>query len=491
VSGNEILVNVTPQEVRVAVVENGLLQDVHVERPSSRGIVGNIYKGRVNRVLPGMQAAFIDIGLERAAFLHASDVHTPGGTVEAEAPHQEERPIAELLSEGDEVVVQVNKDPLGTKGARVSTQITLPSRHLVYMPYLERVGVSRRIESPEERERLKAELEALHTPEDPGGFIVRTVSEGAEGEAFEADVRFLRRLWQTISERIPKAPVPGLVHQDFTLPMRAMRDMVDESVDRIRIDSRETWESVSEFVERFVPEVADRIEYYPGERPIFDLYSVEEDIQRGLERSVSLKSGGHLVIDQTEALTTIDVNTGAFVGKRTLEETILKTNLEAAQSIARQLRLRNIGGIIVVDFIDMERADHQERVHQAFAEALSRDKAKTNLVGFSELGLVEMTRKRTRESLGRLMCEPCPYCQGRGEVRSLQTVCYEVFREILREARQYPAEQLLVIANPGVVDRLLDEESKGLADLEAFIGKSITLRSEAGYTQEQYDVVVL
>ncbi|MFA9460407.1 ribonuclease G [Thiohalorhabdus methylotrophus] len=488
-SGSEILINVTPQEVRVAIVENGLLQEVHIERPRSRGIVGNIYKGRVGRVLPGMQAAFIDIGLEKAAFLHASDVLPPEGT---DLPRNGEEPkITDLLSEGDEVVVQANKDPLGTKGARVSTQITLPSRFLVYMPYIERVGVSRRIETAEERTRLKETVEALHPPEEPGGFIVRTVSEGVRSEEFERDVRFLRRLWESLQQDIRAVRAPALVHEDFTLPMRAMRDMVDEQMDKVRIDSRETWDQIQTFARDFVPEVADRIEYYPGERPIFDLYSVEEEIQRSLDRTVYLKSGGYLVIDQTEALTSIDVNTGGFVGRKTLEETILKTNLEATQAIARQLRLRNLGGIIIIDFIDMEKSDHQERVFRALEYALSRDRSKSHLVGFSELGLVEMTRKRTRESLERTMTESCPYCQGRGVVKSLQTVCYEIFRETLREARQYPAEQLLILANPSVVDLLLDEESKGLADLEAFIGKSITLRSEAGYTQEQFDVVVL
>ncbi len=488
-TGGEVLINVTPQEVRVAIVENGLLQEVHIERPRSRGIVGNIYKGKVVRVLPGMQAAFVDIGLEKAAFLHASDVLPPEG---ADLPRNGEEPrITDLLAEGNEVVVQVNKDPLGTKGARVSTQLTLPSRFLVYMPFLDRVGVSRRIGDPEERARLKEVLEGIHPPEEPGGFIVRTVSEGVSETDFERGVRFLRRLWESLQERAGSARAPALVHEDFTLPMRAMRDMVDEQVDRVRIDSRETWDRIQTFARDYVPEIAGRIEYYPGERPVFDLYSVEEEIQRSLDRTVYLKSGGHLVIDQTEALSAIDVNTGGYVGKKTLEETILKTNLEAAQTIARQLRLRNLGGIIIIDFIDMEKAEHRERVFRALESALSRDRAKSQVMGFSELGLVEMTRKRTRESLERIMTEDCPYCGGRGVVKSLETVCYEIFRETLREARQYPAEQLLILANPSVVDMLLDEESKGLADLEAFIGKSITLRSEAGYTQEQFDVVVL
>ncbi len=488
-SGNEVLVNVTPQEVRVAIVEHAILQEVHVERPSARGIVGNIYKGRVNRVLPGMQAAFIDIGLEKAAFLHASDVQPPE---DAGVPEGGEEPrITDLLAEGDEVVVQVHKDPIGSKGARVSTQITLPSRFLVYMPFLDRIGVSRRIEDPEERERLKEAVTACHPPEEPGGFIVRTVSEGVIGEDFQRDVRFLRRLWDSLREHLQESRAPSLVHEDFTLPMRAMRDMVDDQVDRVRIDSRETWKQTQAFVYDFVPEVASRIEYYAGERPIFDLYSVEEEIQRALRRTVYLKSGGYLVIDQTEALTAVDVNTGGFVGQRTLEETVLKTNLEATHTLARQLRLRHLGGIIIIDFIDMDRPEHRERVFRALEHALSHDRAKCHVVGFSELGLVEMTRKRTRESLERTLTEDCPYCHGRGVVKSLRTVCYEIFRETLREARQYPAEQLLVLANPSAVDMLLDEESEGLADLESFIGKSITLRSEAGYTQEQFDVVVL
>ncbi len=489
-SGNEILISVTPQETRVAVVEGGLLQEVHIERPRSRGIVGNIYKGRVDRVLPGMQAAFIDIGLEKAAFLHASDVRLPADLGGLESEGELPR-ITELLREGQEVVVQVNKDPLGTKGARVSTQITLPSRFLVYMPYLNRVGVSRRIEDAAERERLKEVVEAIQGSNAPGGFIIRTVSEGVTGEEFQREIHFLCRVWESIAGTIRQSRAPALIHQDFSLPVRAIRDMTDTRTQSVRIDSAEVWEEITSFAQEFVPEITDRIEHYSESLPLFDLYSVEEEIERALSPVVYLKSGGSIVFDQTEALTTIDVNTGGFVGYWTLEETVLKTNLEAAQAIARQLRLRNIGGIIIIDFIDMERREHRERVYRALEGALARDGAKTHLVGFSELGLVEMTRKRTRESLERVMCEPCPACKGRGVVKSLQMVCFEIFREVLREAHQYPAEQFLVVAHPAVVETLLHEEGQGLAELEVSLGQSIHLRSESSYSQERYDIVIL
>ncbi|HHJ13188.1 MAG TPA: ribonuclease G [Gammaproteobacteria bacterium] len=483
----ELLVNVTPQETRVAVVENGMLQEVFIERARRRGLVGNIYKGVVSRVLPGMQAAFVDIGLERAAFLHASDI----AVADAEAgSHSAENSITQLLEEGQEVIVQVIKDPLGTKGARLTTHLTIPSRYLVFMPEAENVGVSQRIDEEAERQRLRqAVLDARG--DRSGGFILRTAAEAAPEEAIASDLEFLYRLWESIQSRVGSVKPGEVVHEDLPLVLRVLRDISDTEVEKLRIDSRETFQRVEAFVRQFTPGLRDKLEYYPGERPIFDLYGVDDEIQKALERKVQLKSGGHLVIDQTEAMTTIDVNTGAYVGHRNLEETIFKTNLEAAQAIIRQLRLRNLGGIIIIDFIDMQNEDHKRQVIRALEKHIERDHANCHISEISNLGLVEMTRKRTRESLEHVLCETCPTCGGRGSVKSAETVCYEIFREILREARQFDAEQLLVLASQEVVDLLLDEESTSLAELEAFIGKPIKFQVEALYTQEQFDVVLL
>ena len=482
----EILINITPMESRVAVVENGVLQEVHVERTQRRGIVGNIYKGKVVRVLPGMQAAFVDIGLERAAFIHAGEISSrEGSTVES---------ISALVHEGQSLVVQVTKDPIGSKGARLTTQLSIPSRYLVYMPRISHVGISLKIEDEAERERLKqvvADSVAAEGIEQSGGFILRTAAEGARAEDILADIRYLRRLWTQISEQMQSGPCPRVIYEDLSLALRTLRDLIGPRSEKIRIDSRETFHKAVQFVAELMPEIADRLEHYPGERPIFDLHGIEDEIQRALERKVPLKSGGYLVIDPAEAMTTIDVNTGAFVGHRTLEETIFKTNLEAATAIARQLRLRNIGGIIIIDFIDMEDEDHQRQVLRALEKQLERDHAKTNIIGITELGLVQMTRKRARESLEQILCEPCSHCQGRGKLKTAETTCYEIFREILREARAYQPEGYRVLANQRVVDRLLDEESGNVADLEAFIGRTITFQVETMYSQEQYDVVLL
>lgn len=461
----EILINITPMESRVAVVENGVLQEVHVERTQKRGIVGNIYKGKVVRVLPGMQAAFVDIGLERAAFIHAAEISSrEGSAVE---------PISALVHEGQSLVVQVTKDPIGSKGARLTTQLSIPSRYLVYMPRTAHVGISLKIEDEAERERLKqvvADCIAAEGIEETGGFILRTAADGARSEDILADIRYLRRLWLQISSQMQSAATPSVIYEDLSLALRTLRDLVNAKIEKIRIDSRETFQKVCQFVDELMPEVADRLEHYPGERPIFDLYGVEDEIQKALERKVLLKSGGYLIIDPTEAMTTVDVNTGGFVGHRTLEETIFKTNLEAATAIARQMRLRNLGGIIIIDFIDMEDEEHQRQVLRTLEKQLERDHAKTNIIGITELGLVQMTRKRTRESLTQVLCESCPSCQGRGLQKTAETICYEIFREILREARAYQAEGYRVLANQAVIDRLLDEESGNVADLEAFIG---------------------
>ncbi len=495
----EILINVTPQETRVALVENGVLQEVCIERHRSRGLVGNIYKGRVSRVMPGMDAAFVDIGLEKAAFLHASDVTNQSllllGEEEVRLPGENGRraeSITRLLHEGQELCVQVVKDQLGTKGARLTTHITIPSRYLVLMPFSTNIGVSGRIEAEEERKRLRERIEALRA--ELGiqlGFIVRTAAEGAGEEALRRDLQFLVRLWNKVSEQAADAPTGTLIYQDLPLVLRTLRDLVDDTVDRVRIDSRTTLRKVEEFVEQLIPELKDRTELYPGERPIFDLYGIEDEIQKALQRKVQLKSGGYLIIDQTEAMTTIDVNTGGFLGHRNLEETTFKTNLEAAHAIARQLRLRNLGGIIIIDFIDMTVEEHKRQVLRALEKALEKDHAKSQICEVSPLGLVEMTRKRTRESLEHVLCEVCPTCNGRGTIKTAQTVCYELFREILREARQFEVSELLVLASQEVVDLLLDEESTSLAELEAFIGKPIKLQVESLYSQEQFDVVLI
>lgn len=486
--GEEILINFTPMETRVAVIENGMPQEVYVERVNRRGIVGNIYQGKVVRVLPGMQAAFVDIGLERAAFIHVEEVLAQNATQEEKANAS----IAHLVREGQSLLVQVTKDPIGTKGARLTTHLSLPSRYLVFMPGNQHVGVSQRIEDSEERDRLRQTIQKVLAEEDgePSGFILRTVSEGAAEAELKADIQFLRRLWDSIQKNIKTAKAPSVIYEDLPLNMRALRDMAHSGLEKIRIDSRETFHRAQDFVKALVPEVADAIEYYPGERPIFDLFNVEEEIQRALGRKVELKSGGHLIFDQTEAMTTVDVNTGAFVGHRNLEETIFKTNLEAATAIGRQLRLRNLGGIIIIDFIDMEDSDHQRQVLRTLERVLERDHAKCKVTGVSELGLVEMTRKRTRESLEQVLCGVCSECQGRGSIKTPETVCYEIFREILRQHRAYDTDSYLVLAAQTVVNYLLEDASDHVAELEAFIGKTIRFQIEPMYNAESFDVVL-
>jgi len=486
----EILFNASIHEARAAVVENGVLHEVYLERASRRGLISNIYKGRVSRVLPGMQAAFIEIGLERTAFLHASDIFDPRheGTG-IEAPRTEN--IRTLVAEGNEILVQVVKDPLGTKGARLTTYITLPSRYLVYMPQGRGVGVSARIEDECERERLRAAVRAGVEPDENAGYIVRTAAEDAPPEALRADMDYLRKLWGFVREKGLRTQPGQLVHADLPLHLRILRDLLRPDVDRVLIDQPSAYREMQEFASTFMPDVLPRMELYAAGRPVFELHNVEEEIQRALDRKVSLKSGGYLIIDQTEAMTTIDVNTGAFVGHRNLEETIFRTNLEAAVTIARQLRLRNLGGIIIIDFIDMEEPEHRRQVIQALERALSDDHVKTNISSVSPLGLVEMTRKRTRESLEHLLCQPCPTCEGRGFVKTAETVCYEVFREIVRQARQFECQQLMVLAHQDVIERLLDEESSALGELELTTGKPIRLQTEALYAVDQYDVVLM
>lgn len=486
--GEEILINFTPMETRVAIIENGMPQEIYVERTSKRGIVGNIYKGKVVRVLPGMQAAFVEIGLEKAAFIHVDEVICNDANIE----EKNRNSISYLLREGQSLLVQVTKDPLGTKGARLTTHISIPSRYLVYMHNSTHVGVSQRIEEPAERERLRSSLISTLEEDDiaKGGYILRTVAEGANESELKSDILFLKRLWKSIEQRIKKVKAPSVVYEDMPLNMRALRDMAHAGIERIRIDSRETFNKAEDFTRALVPELIDRLEYYPGERPIFDLYSVEEEMQRALGRKIDLKSGGYLIIDQTEALTTVDVNTGGFVGHRNLEETIFKTNLEAATSIGRQLRLRNLGGIIIIDFIDMESQDHQRQVLRALERVLEKDHAKCKVMGVSQLGLVEMTRKRTRESLEHILCEPCSQCESRGYIKTPETLCYEIFREILRQHRAYDTDSYLVLASSGVVDYVTDEAADHLAELETFINKTIQFTADTHYGPEHFDVVL-
>ncbi len=487
----EILLNVTPTETRMGLVENGVLQEVYIERTNRRGIVGNIYKGKVVRVLPGMQAAFVEVGLARAAFIHAADIQ--GTARDSDAARKNPEAISSLLYEGQSIVVQVTKDPIGTKGARLTTHLSIPSRYLVFMPHTQHVGISQRIEAAEERERLRKLVQDCMAAEglsEQCGFILRTAAEGAGEEEILSDTRYLQRVWKKVQERTKTVTAPGTIYEELPLHLRTFRDFIRPEVDKVLIDSRENFQNSQEFAKTFVPEVTEKLEYYPGERPIFDLYGVEDEIQKALGNKVQLKSGGYLIVDQTEAMSTVDVNTGGFVGHRNLEETIFKTNLEAATAIGRQLRLRNLGGIIIIDFIDMEDTEHQRQVLRMLEKVLDKDHAKTKISQVSELGLVEMTRKRTRESLGQMLCEPCPHCEGRGTIKTAETVCYEIFRELLREARAYEANAYLVLATQGVIDLLLDEESQSIADLEKFMGKTIKLQVEPMYSQEQYDVIL-
>ena len=480
----EFLINFTPQETRVALLQQGVVQELHIERTHGRGIVGNIYLGRVARVLPGMQSAFIDVGLERTAFLHVADIWEERG---GNPP----RPIERVLAEGQQLMVQVLKDPIGTKGARLSTQISIAGRLLVYLPQDKHIGVSQRIEDETARENLRGRIAGLLAADEAGGYIARTVAESASDEELANDIAYLRHLWSELRQRAQREKAPAPLHCDLNLSQRVLRDLVSEDTTRIVLDSRENFQKLSAFARDYMPQVADLLTHYTGERPLFDLHGVEDEIQKALARRVDLKSGGYLIVDQTEAMTTIDVNTGGFVGLRNFDDTIFKTNLEAAHAIARQLRLRNLGGIIIVDFIDMESEEHRTAVLSELDKALSRDHTRITVNGFTALGLVEMTRKRTRESLAHVLCEPCPVCGGRGEVKTAQTMCYEILRELLREARQFSAREYRILASPSVVNLFLEEESQSLAMLSDFIGKAVSLHAETGYSQEQFDIVLL
>ncbi|MFK7891374.1 MAG: ribonuclease G [Granulosicoccus sp.] len=483
----ELLINVTPQETRVATVENGMLTEVWIERVRKIGLVGTIFQGTVKRVLPGMEAAFVDIGLEKAAFLHVSDLVLPASQ---KAEEDKALPsIAQLLEEGQTLAVQVSKDPLGTKGARVTSNLTCPSRFLVMMPFEENIGVSTRIENEEERERLRSIVSELRG-DRPVGYILRTAAEGAEREALQQDIDYLDKVWAGVQKRRQNTPSASVLFRDLPLVQRMMRDLKRNCIERIRIDSRETYHQCVKFCEEYVPELYSCIEHYPGERPIFDLHGVEDEIDKALNRRVMLKSGGSVIIDQTESMTTVDVNTGGFVGKRNLEETIFKTNLEAAHAIARQLRLRNLGGIIIIDFIDMTVQEHRRQVFRALEKALERDQVRSQVNEVSQLGLVEMTRKRTRESLEQVLCGECSVCDGRGMQKTLETVGFEISREIIRQVRQFEIDSVTVLASVDIVEWFNEERSDDLAELQQFVGVPIRLQAEQFYTREHFDVVL-
>lgn len=485
----ELFVNVTPNETRIALVEAGRLKEIQIERHRKLGIVSNIYKGKVSRVLPGMQSAFVDIGLEKAGFLHVADIVSP--ITKVADGKQEEQDISKLVREGQEIIVQVMKDPIGTKGAKLTTDITLPSRYLVFTPQKSHTtNISQRIDSEEERARLKAIVAPLC--DELGGFIIRTVAEGASEEELLQDAEFLKRLWQKVQERRNRNTSPSVLYGELAPTQRLLRDFIGRKFDAIYIDSQQCFEEVQKFTQTFIPSLTNNIQFYQGEHPLFDLYGVEQSIQQALKPRVNLKSGGYVIIEQTEAMTTIDVNTGAFVGHRNLEETIFNTNIEATKVIAQQLQLRNLGGMILIDFIDMQLPEHRERVLEALNQALAQDRIRSNVNGFTQLGLVEMTRKRTRESLEHILCCQCTTCGGRGVMKSVETVSYEISREIIRLHHLFKSEQFLIYASPTVAEYLINEECQGLmAELELSIGKPIQIKTENCYTQEQFDVVVI
>jgi ribonuclease G len=499
---SEIIVNAGREETRVALLENSLVTEIYIDRKKDRGIAGNVYKGRIMKVLPGMQAAFIDIGLEKSAFLYVGDVfdssseYTPlmedeGLELEVEPKRKRAHAnqIEDLLQEGQEILVQVSKEPISTKGARVTTYISIPGRYLVMMPGVNHIGVSRRIENGEERKRLREIVSRLRKPNT--GYIIRTASQGRSEDDFVADIEFLSRLWDNVQKKKERASAPALLHNELDLVFRVIRDVFTRDVDKMVIDSPDEYQRVREFVDSYIPQLGRRVKPYDGDDPIFDHYGVEIEISRALGRKVWLKSGGYIIVDQTEALAAIDVNTGRYVGKRTLEDTILKTNIEAVREIAYQLRLRNMGGIIILDFIDMEREDNRRKVYSALQEALANDKAKTTISHISPIGLIEMTRKRIRESLGRTLCEPCPYCDGRGYIKSSRTVCYEVLRELRRAFTSAEEKKALVTVNSMVADMLYDEERQGVEELEKEFQKKIVIKADPNLHQEQYEVVMV
>ena len=486
----ELLINVTPQETRVALLENGVLQEIHLERPDTKGIVGNIYMGKVVRILPGMQAAFIDIGMERTGFLHVSDIlPTPdsGEMIDLNAP---EADIRQWLHDGQMVMVQAIKDPLGSKGARLTGHLSIASRYLVHMPDLDHIAVSLRLEDEQERQRLHT----LVTDElsQNAQYIIRTVAHGAHKQALQQDLGFLQKLWDKVQERSKGVKQPTCIYQDLALVERAFRDMVNVDIEAVHIDCEHTYQNLQQFVHDFLSGYEHKVKHYQADQPLFELYGVEEALAQAIERRVPLKSGGYLVIDQTEAMTTIDVNSGSFVSGSNLAETVLKTNLEAAQAIARQLRLRHLGGIIILDFIDMVSEEHRRLVMSELDNHLASDHAFTNVLPMSALGLVEMTRKRTHDSLLKQLCEPCVHCDGKGYIKTKMTIAYEILRDLQREANTYPqAQGFVMLMNPDLVTWLIEEASAALSELEEQIKRPIQLKATVGYEREQYDIMLL
>lgn len=498
VNQEDILINITPFETRVAITSQGVIQELHIERSIQRGYAGNLYLGKVVRVLPGMQSAFVDIGQDKAAFIHVSDLRQNKleykeniADNNKDSKIRTHTPIEKLLFEGQPLLVQVIKDPIGTKGARLSTHISIAGRLLVYLPHEPHIGISQRIDGELEREQLRERINKLRPENEKGGFIVRTQAECATDGEFLADINYLRKLWANIQQKITLRPAPSKVYTELTLEQRVLRDMVKPNTGNIHVDSRVTTKELINWAKKYSPDIVNKISHYSGNRPLFDTANVDDEIDHAIGRRVDLKSGGYLIIDQTEALTTVDVNTGGYVGGRNFNDTIFKTNLEASVAIARQLRLRNLGGIIILDYIDMADEGHKKAVLDELKKALATDRTRTTVSDFSQLGLVEMTRKRTRDSLAHQLCEPCPTCQSRGTVRTARTLCYEILREILREARQFNPKEFRIIAAQQVIDMFLEEESQHLATLGDFIGKPISLQVETGYGQEHYDIVLI
>jgi len=496
---NELIINSRLHETRVALVENGVVVEIHIERKTGQELMGNIYRGRVVRVLPGMQAAFVDIGQSRAAFLYVSDVHKDlefenimlQNSMDNEAIEdsfsETHFNIEDLLHEGHDIMVQVSKEPLGTKGARVTSHISLPGRHLVLMPTVDHIGISRRIERPEERDRLRNIIKVIRP--NNLGFIARTVSEGSDKKKLESEMGFLQKLWANIQEKMSRASNPCLLYKDLSISLRFVRDLFTREAGRLIIDAKDEYQHIMEFIDTFDPSLKYSIELYAGNDPIFDAYGIEMEISRALGKKIWLKSGGYIVIELTEALTSIDVNTGSYVGKRNLEETILKTNLEAVKEIAYQLRLRNIGGLIIIDFIDMEKMSNRDRVFIVLKDALKKDRSKTHILQMSELGLIEMTRKRTRENLNQFLSEPCFYCEGGGTLKSKKTICYEIFRDIEREtAALIKDDSIFVRANPEIALVLKEEEHQCIMDLEKRINRRIIIASKKHFHIEQYEI---
>jgi ribonuclease G len=499
---NEIIINAELGETRVALLENGQFAELHIERERDKSVVGNVVKGRVSRVLPGMQAAFVDIGLEKAAFLYVGDYFEStfesdgdegggkrrggrGGRGSRSAPPR----IDTVLHEGQEIIVQIAKEPIGTKGARITSNISIPGRHLVLTPWSRRVGVSRRIGSDKERRRLREIVERLRPPQL--GFIIRTAGDGVREADLQADIRYLATVWAAIQKRNADKSAPAILYSEHDLPLRIVRDLAGPDTKRIVADDKTVYEHIQHFVDRFVAEPKPQIELYEETLPIFDRFGLEHQIHANLERKVWLKSGGSLVIDKSEALTSIDVNTGRFVGKRDLEETVFKTNLEAVQEVVRQLRFRNLGGLIIIDLIDMESASNRDKVYRALQEALRADKARTNILKISELGLVEMTRKRTRENLVQTLCEPCSHCEGRSYVLSRESVAFRVLREVRKHMPRLLGRSIAIAVNPHVAEELLTRSKQGLADLSRALGKDIEVRARPGMHQEQFELLVL